>query len=72
VDKNVKALKIDGVLPTRKTIATGKYPISRPLFMFTNGYPRLGSIVHAFVTFHLTERGQEIIEAKGFVPLTNY
>ena len=40
--------------------------------MFTNGYPRLGSIVHAFVTFHLTERGQEIIEAKGFVPLTNY
>lgn len=72
VDKNVKALKIDGVLPTRETIATGKYPISRPLFMFTNGYPRLGSIVHAFVTFHLTERGQEIIEAKGFVPLTNY
>ena len=72
VDKSVKALKLDGVTPTRKTIATGKYPISRPLFMFTNGYPKLGSTVHAFVTFHLTERGQEVIEAKGFVPLTNY
>jgi len=72
VDRNVKALKVDGVMPTRKTIATGQYPLSRPLFMFTNGYPKLGSIVHAFVTFHLTERGQEIIEAKGFVPLTDY
>lgn len=72
VDKSVKALEIDGVTPTRKTIATGKYPISRPLFMFTNGYPKLGSTVHAFVTFHLTEKGQEVIEAKGFVPVTNY
>ncbi len=72
VDKSVKALKIGGVMPTRKTIASGKYPVSRPLFMFTNGYPKLGSTVHAFVTFHLTERGQEVIEAKGFVPLTNY
>ena len=72
VDKSVKALKIDGVIPTRKTIATGTYPISRPLFMFTNGYPKLGSTVHAFVTFHLTETGQDVIEAKGFVPVTNY
>lgn len=72
VDRNVKVLAIDGVIPTRRTIATGKYPVSRPLFMFTNGYPKLGSIAHAFVTFYLTERGQEIIEAKGFVPLTNY
>ncbi|MDY6913280.1 MAG: phosphate ABC transporter substrate-binding protein [Planctomycetota bacterium] len=72
VDKNVKALKIDGVMPTRKTIVTGTYPISRPLFMFTDGYPKLGSAVHAFVTFHLTERGQEVVEAKGFVPVTDY
>jgi len=72
VDRNVKVLAIDGVIPTRRTIATGKYPVSRPLFMFTNGYPKLGSIAHTFVTFYLTERGQEIIEAKGFVPLTNY
>ena len=40
--------------------------------MFTNGYPKLGSTVHAFVTFHLTERGQMIIEDKGFVPVTEY
>lgn len=72
VDSNVKALEIDGVKPTRKTIAKGIYPVSRALFLFTNGYPELGSIVHQFCSFYLTEEGQEIIEAKGFVPVTDY
>ncbi|MBN1765857.1 MAG: phosphate ABC transporter substrate-binding protein, partial [Sedimentisphaerales bacterium] len=72
VDTNVKALKIDKIMPSKKTIAMGTYPVSRPLFLFTNGYPKLGSMTHAFCTFHLTEEGQEIIEAKGFVPLTDY
>ncbi len=72
VDENVKALTVDGVAPSRKTIASGKYPISRPLYLFTNGYPKLGSKVFEFVTFHLSEKGQEILEAKGFIPLTNY
>lgn len=72
LDRNVKALKVDGVLPTRSTISKGIYPVSRPLFLFTNGYPKLGSAVHAFCSFYLTEKGQEIIEAKGFVPVTEY
>jgi phosphate transport system substrate-binding protein len=72
VDTNVKALKINGVQPTKQTIAGGTYPVSRPLFMFTNGYPKLGSMVFKFCTFYLSEKGQEIIEAKGFVPVTNY
>jgi len=72
LDMNVKALKIDGIMPTKQTIANGTFPVSRPLFLFTNGYPKLGSLVHAFCNFYLTEEGQEIIEAKGFVPLTNY
>jgi len=72
VDEKVKALEINGVAPSRKTIQSGRYPLSRPLFLFTNGYPELGSTVHEFCTFHLTEKGQEIVEAKGFVPVTNY
>jgi phosphate transport system substrate-binding protein len=72
VDSNVKALKIDGIMPTKQTIAQGTYPVSRPLFLFTNGYPKLGSLVHAFCIFYLTEEGQSIVEAKGFVPMTNY
>lgn len=72
VDKTVKALEISGVYPSRESIASGRYPISRPLFMFTNGYPKLGTHLHAFVTLYLTEKGQEIIEEIGFVPLTRY
>jgi phosphate transport system substrate-binding protein len=70
--KGVKALAINGIKPSRATIATGLYPVARPLYMFTNGYPKLGSHVHRFVTLHLTPKGQEIIEAKGFVPVTDY
>jgi phosphate transport system substrate-binding protein len=72
VDSNVKALKVDGVMPSRKTIASGVYPVTRPLYMFTNGYPKLGSATHKFCTFYLSEKGQEIVESKGFVPLTSY
>ncbi|MBN2511492.1 MAG: PstS family phosphate ABC transporter substrate-binding protein [Sedimentisphaerales bacterium] len=72
LDRNVKAIKINGVSPTKRTIAQGTFPVSRPLFLFTNGYPKLGSLIHAFCIFYLSEEGQEIIEAKGFVPLTNY
>ncbi len=72
LDRSVKAIKVDGVMPSRRTIASGVYPVARPLFMFTNGYPELGSMVHKFCTFYLTEKGQELVEAKGFVPLTAY
>lgn len=72
VDKKVRALEVDNIEPSRQTIANGKYPISRPLFLFTNGYPKLGTLLHHFCTFYLSEKGQEIVEAKGFVPVTNY
>ena len=72
VDAKVKAVEVNGVVPSKKTVLSGKYPLSRPLFLFTNGYPEPGSAVHAFCTFFLTEKGQEIIEAKGFVPMTSY
>ncbi|HPC93967.1 MAG TPA: phosphate ABC transporter substrate-binding protein [Sedimentisphaerales bacterium] len=72
IDKDVKAVKVDQVAPSRQTISSGVYPVARPLFLFTNGYPKLGSVVHRFCTFHLTEKGQELIEAKGFIPLTAY
>ncbi|MBE0534285.1 MAG: phosphate ABC transporter substrate-binding protein [Phycisphaerae bacterium] len=72
LDRYVKTVKLNGVAPSRSTIARGIFPVSRPLFLFTNGYPTLGSMTHAFVTFHLTEQGQEIIESKGFVPRTEY
>ncbi len=72
VDNTVKALEINGIYPTPQTVTSGIYPIARPLFMFTNGYPKLGSHVHALTTLHLSEKGQEIVEDIGFVPVTKY
>ncbi|MFO8007490.1 MAG: PstS family phosphate ABC transporter substrate-binding protein [Candidatus Brocadiia bacterium] len=70
--EGVKALRINGVEPTPITVATGTYPVSRPLFMVTDGYPKLGSHVHRFITLYLTRDGQSIIEDIGFVPVTRY
>jgi phosphate transport system substrate-binding protein len=72
VDKSVKALPVNDVLPDKETVSSGRYPIARPLYMFTNRYPKMGSHLHAFVTFYLTKKGQEIIESIGFVALTKY
>ena len=72
VDKTVKALKINGIYPSTETVQSGEYPIARPLFMYTNGYPKLGSPLYQFVTIHLSEDGQEMVEEIGFVPVTAY
>jgi phosphate transport system substrate-binding protein len=72
LDKTVKGLKVNGIYPSNKTIAAGTYPIARPLFMFTNGYPKMGSEVYQFVTLYLTKKGQEIVKRIGFVPCTEY
>lgn len=72
VDKTVKAVTVNNIPATKKTIATGVYPIARALFMFTNGYPKPGSNIHKFITLYLTDDGQSIIERIGFIPVTSY
>jgi phosphate transport system substrate-binding protein len=72
VDKTVKALKINGVYPSPETVQTGEYPVARPLYLYTNKYPKLGSALYQFMTIHLTEDGQEMVEEIGFVPVTAY
>lgn len=70
--QGVKALTINKIAPDQAAVASGRYPIARPLYMFTNGYPKLGTHLHAFVTLHLTPKGQEMIESLGYVPVTSY
>ncbi|MDO4551830.1 MAG: PstS family phosphate ABC transporter substrate-binding protein [Planctomycetia bacterium] len=72
VKKGVVALKYDGIAPNKSTIASGRYTLARPLFLYTNGYPSVGSRLLEYCNYFLTEEGSEIIEAKGFVPMTEY
>ncbi len=72
VDRTVKALKINGIYPSKKTVTSGRYPIARPLFMFTNGYPKMGSHLYNFIRIYLSKKGQQIVKRIGFIPVTSY
>ena len=63
----IKAIKVNGVKPTNATVASGEFPIARPLFMFTDGWPE--GLTSKFINFVLSAEGQDIVEAQGYVPL---
>lgn len=69
----VKALSVarDAAGPyieaTFETTMAGTYPISRPLFMITNGFP--AGITLDFIMFALSDAGQRIVQEAGYVPI---
>ncbi len=68
MNKDVKPLTVDGIVGSKKTTLNGTFPISRPLYMFTRGWPE-GKVVD-FLNFVLhPETGQKLVEATGYVPL---
>ncbi len=64
VAKNEKSPYIS---PKIENVISGKYPISRPLFTYTNGTPT--GLVKKFVDFMLSKEGQEIVLKTDFVPI---
>lgn len=69
VDKNVKALSVNGIAPCAQTALDKSYPIARPLFMYTKGAPPADSLLAEFIGLATTPKGREIVEAIGFVPV---
>lgn len=73
LNKRVKAVAIaekDGdsyIYPTVEEVLAKKYPLSRPLYMYTDGKPK--GIVKNFIDFVLSREGQLIFKKIGFVPL---
>jgi phosphate transport system substrate-binding protein len=65
-------LQVDGVRCTPAGIRSGNYPLARPLYLVTNGYPEYGSHLHRLVTLHLSRTMHEAIERLGYVPVTDY
>jgi phosphate transport system substrate-binding protein len=55
------------VLPTSANIANGTYPMSRSLFLVTNGPP--AGEAKTFVEFMLSSRGQELVRKHGYLRL---
>ena len=67
ISSTVKAIDVNEINPSQETVATGTYPISRPLFMYTNGAPQ--GTAKDFIQFIWSPEGQKIVEEQGFVPL---
>ncbi len=68
VDKSVKALTIGGIPGNEETTLNGKFPVSRPLFMFTRGWPSGDAL--KFINYVLNpQKGQKFVKEAGFVPL---
>jgi phosphate transport system substrate-binding protein len=68
MNSSVSALKVNGIQGSIETTLSGAFPISRPLFMFTDGWPE-GDIV-SFLNFVLhPHKGQKFVQEAGFVSL---
>ncbi len=68
ITKNVKQLTINNIKGSAETTLNGMYPVSRPLYMFTPGWPEGETL--DFINFVLhPQKGQKFINDIGFVPL---
>lgn len=73
ISSNQKALSVakdaasEYIAPKTEDVTSGKYPISRPLFVYTNGEPK--GDVKQFIDFILSEEGQSVVSKADFVPV---
>ncbi|NTW99650.1 MAG: phosphate-binding protein, partial [Geobacteraceae bacterium] len=65
VDNSVKVIAVNGILPNLTTVKNGTYPVTRPLFFYTNGQPS-GS-VKQFIDLPKTAEGKRMISELGFI-----
>ena len=67
VDQKVLSVTIDEVVPSIKSIKSGRYKIVRPFLYVTNG--ELDTYAKEFVDFILSKDGQKILIKEGLVSL---
>ncbi|MEO0077676.1 MAG: phosphate ABC transporter substrate-binding protein [candidate division WOR-3 bacterium] len=65
VDDRVRALALDGVVPSEKSIKSGRYPIVRDFLFLTNGEP--DSATSQFIDYVLSPEGQEALAEEGLI-----
>lgn len=53
--------------PTIENVLSNAYPISRPLYLYTNGKPQ--GVIKEFIDFVYSKEGQEIVKKTDFVPV---
>lgn len=67
VDNSVRALKLDGVEPSKENITTGKYPVWSYEHMYTLGAPQ--GVTKAFIDYMMTDEVQKgPVVQLGYIP----
>jgi len=69
VQDNVKLVAIDGVRPTRDTIAEGGYPFGTFYYAVVRSDEPEGSLARQLIDWALSDEGQQTFSAASYVPL---
>lgn len=67
----IKFIKVDGVEPTKQTMASGKYPLLNYNYAIYNKNQSEDSTVEELVEWILTYNGQKAMINAGYVPVKN-
>ena len=67
VDDTVKTVAIDGVAPTVESALSGKYRVTRKLYMNTKGQPN--ELVRTFIDYIRGPEVDTIVREAGFIPV---
>jgi len=67
VDNTIKALAIGGVAASQENAASGKYTVTRKLYMNTKGEPK--PLVKAFIGYVYSDEGAGIVRQAGYLPI---
>lgn len=71
--EEVKMLKVatetgnEAYEPNLENVQSGKYPIARPLFMYTLGEPE--GAIRTYIEWCLSEVGQKVVVDNGYIPV---
>ena len=64
-----KTISVDGEDPEVSEVLSGRYPVSRKLFVVFRGELKDGSLEKTFVDFLLSDEGQKIVDESGYISL---
>jgi len=68
LDDSVKALTVEGIEGNVENTLNNKFPVARPLYVFTRGWPTGDTLTFINYMLH-PQKGQKHVQEAGFVPL---
>ena len=68
IDKSVKTITVDKVEVTIENGKSGKFPVSRKLYMYVDEN-KLSPDAQKYIDFILSDEGQKLVKEAGFIPV---